>query len=717
MSLKKTNKQLTIEKTKKVDYMKKSIWKICAACLSVLLLHSTFGQPLQAADELTSETTITSTESSANEKISAENSVTSSEQLQESATVPSESAAESSSVSSSSSMTSENTATSSEQPASSSTESSGGQSESSTVPSSTKPTASSTISKPSTSTTPSKEQNAPSTSKETSAGSTQASQENNRNNENQITAEKQPAPATTAQSAPTAGTGDTAAAVLSQLDEVTLDESLRVSDVSESDLKGFELPLLKAFEDKSKAVLVYEGIRQVGRYQVTTAEADKTGQTFKTTEELLHLITKNLFGESAKTAQKVSIANEKKQPGDLLYKDDQLFGLYLGGDHYLVAGGPSDKEKTENPEQADHKIGKIALFSDQKDLEQTLQVQRLSNSTLTTYGKEVEKAYPASMDFTENEQTQAFIETIAKSAQKLGLDYDVFASVMIAQAILESGSGTSTLAAAPNYNLFGVKGSYEGASVNFSTQEDRGNGDMYTIQAAFRRYPSYAESLGDYVTLIRGGIQGNEEYYQDVWRSQAKNYLRSASALTGKYATDTSYNRKISSLIAVYHLTQYDLPIPENKVTGTQTSAVMQGKETIPAAYREQMTYPDYDGKNYNLSGSYPVGQCTWYAYNRVAQLGKRVDDYMGNGGEWGASAKRLGYQTSQTPKAGWLISFSPGTAGSDPRYGHVAFVEAVTDEGILISEGNVVGGTIISYRIIPNSLARSQLVTYIEAK
>lgn len=700
--------------------MKKSIWKICAACLSVLLLHSTFGQPLQAADELTSETTITSTESSANEKISAENSVASSEQLQESATVPSESAAESSSVSSSSSMTSENTATSSEQPASSSTESSGGQSESSTVPSSTKPTASSTTSKPSTSTTPSKEQNAPSTSKETSAGSTQASQENNGNH---IIAGKQTNSALATQSASTVGTGNTAAtatqtaAALSQLDEVSLDESLRVSDVSESDLKGFELPLLTAFEDKSKAVLVYEGIRQVGRYQVTTAEADKTGQTFKNTEELLNLITKNLFGESAATAQKASIANEKKQPGDLLYKDDQLFGLYLGGDHYLVAGDPSDKEKTENPEQADHKIGKIVLFSDQKDLEQSLQVQRLSNSALTTYGKEVEKAYPASMDFTENEQTQAFIETIAKSAQKLGLDYDVFASVMIAQAILESGSGTSSLAAAPNYNLFGVKGSYEGASVNFSTQEDRGSGEMYTIQAAFRCYPSYAESLGDYVTLIRGGIQGNEEYYQDVWRSQAKNYLRSASALTGKYATDTSYNRKISSLIAVYHLTQYDLPIPENKVTGTQTSAVMQGKETIPAAYREKMTFPDYDGKNYNLSGSYPVGQCTWYAYNRVAQLGKRVDDYMGNGGEWGASAKRLGYQTSQTPKAGWLISFSPGTAGSDPRYGHVAFVEAVTDEGILISEGNVVGGTIISYRIIPNSLARSQLVTYIEAK
>ncbi len=80
----------------------------------------------------------------------------------------------------------------------------------------------------------------------------------------------------------------------------------------------------------------------------------------------------------------------------------------------------------------------------------------------------------------------------------------------------------------------------------------------------------------------------------------------------------------------------------------------------------------------------------------------------MGNGGEWGDTAKRLGYRTSQEPQAGWLISFSPGTAGSSPVYGHVAFVEAVTSDGILISEGNVLGGTIISYRVITNSLARS---------
>ncbi len=41
------------------------------------------------------------------------------------------------------------------------------------------------------------------------------------------------------------------------------------------------------------------------------------------------------------------------------------------------------------------------------------------------------------------------------------------------------------------------------------------------------------------------------------------------------------------------------------------------------------MTFPEYNGRDYNLSGSYPVGQCTWYVFNRVSQLGGQVDDYM----------------------------------------------------------------------------------------
>ena len=45
---------------------------------------------------------------------------------------------------------------------------------------------------------------------------------------------------------------------------------------------------------------------------------------------------------------------------------------------------------------------------------------------------------------------------------------------MIAQAALESAWGTSALSAEPNHNLFGVKGNYNGQSVNMYTLEDAG---------------------------------------------------------------------------------------------------------------------------------------------------------------------------------------------------------------------------------------------------
>ena len=478
--------------------------------------------------------------------------------------------------------------------------------------------------------------------------------------------------------------------------EVELDESLRVSQVAESDFNGYELPLLSSFNDSKQGVLIYEGLKQLGE-----KEKDYTVQ------ELVEGLFNQLFNEGLADKNLLAIEEKDLQPGDLLLVENRIIGLHLGEDHYLTV---QEKEAEDLEEESKQEVV-ISRLSERE--EEKRSGKRPANLTKTTYAEEVEKDYPASFAIDANDQTQQFIDQLAVDAQKLGLKYDVFASVMIAQAILESGSGTSGLSVAPNYNLFGVKGSYGGQSVSLPTQEDRGNGELYTISAAFRRYPSYAESLGDYVSLIREGISGNDAYYQEVWRSESKNYLRAAQALTGKYATDTTYHKKISSIIAAYHLTLYDEPLSESG----STSAILQGKESIPAEYRKKMKLPDYDGKNYNTSGSYPVGQCTWYAFNRVAQLGGHVDDFMGNGGEWGAKGRALGYEVTQTPKAGYLVSFTPGTAGSDPRYGHVAFVEAVTDEGILISEGNVVGGTTISYRVISNDLAKSNLVSYIKPK
>ena len=58
-----------------------------------------------------------------------------------------------------------------------------------------------------------------------------------------------------------------------------------------------------------------------------------------------------------------------------------------------------------------------------------------------------------------NQTTTAFIDSIGETARQIGQDYNIYASVLIAQAILESNSGQSGLSQAPYYNFFGIKGS------------------------------------------------------------------------------------------------------------------------------------------------------------------------------------------------------------------------------------------------------------------
>ena len=100
-------------------------------------------------------------------------------------------------------------------------------------------------------------------------------------------------------------------------------------------------------------------------------------------------------------------------------------------------------------------------------------------------------------------KTEEFIQEIGESARKVAKDKNLYASVMIAQAILESGSGNSKLSQKPNYNLFGIKGDYKGQSVSFITYEDNGFGNLYTVEAKFRQYPTYKESMEDYAKLLK----------------------------------------------------------------------------------------------------------------------------------------------------------------------------------------------------------------------
>ncbi|MFV0529694.1 MAG: glucosaminidase domain-containing protein [Lachnospiraceae bacterium] len=152
---------------------------------------------------------------------------------------------------------------------------------------------------------------------------------------------------------------------------------------------------------------------------------------------------------------------------------------------------------------------------------------------------------------------KAFINKIASSAIKSAAKYNIFPSIMMAQAILESGWGQSALALQAN-NLFGIKGDYNGQSVTMDTQEELEDGSKVTVSAQFRKYPSVLESLNDNGDLIRNGTSWNSSYYSGAWRENAKSYKEAAQGLQGKYATDSGYAAKLINIIETYDLAKYD---------------------------------------------------------------------------------------------------------------------------------------------------------------
>ena len=166
--------------------------------------------------------------------------------------------------------------------------------------------------------------------------------------------------------------------------------------------------------------------------------------------------------------------------------------------------------------------------------------------------------------------------------------------------------------------------------------------------------------------------------------------------------------------------TSYEAPAPAAANTASTSTASSSTSTPAPAAQTSSYTYtagggfPAVDPSfRASLNGGY-FGQCTYYVFNRMAQVGTPIGhSMMGNAAEWPSYARSYGYSVSNSPSAGSAIVFQQGLAGADPTYGHVAFVEAVNADGSLyISEMNVRGLNVISYRTISASVAAQ--ATYI---
>ncbi|WP_179394906.1 glycoside hydrolase family 73 protein [Lacticaseibacillus absianus] len=185
-----------------------------------------------------------------------------------------------------------------------------------------------------------------------------------------------------------------------------------------------------------------------------------------------------------------------------------------------------------------------------------LSIGIVSVQTLMTrheLAQEAERA--ASQSVAARESKQGFIRRLAPYAQVLDKQYQVRASITLAQAILESDWGQSTLAS-QYHNLFGIKGSNPSTTKLLETQEYV-NDQWVTVKARFQVYDSDVASMKAHALLFVNGTDWNKDQYLAV--RQARDYKTAAYALKAAgYATDPDYPAKLIRVIETYDLAQYD---------------------------------------------------------------------------------------------------------------------------------------------------------------
>lgn len=170
-------------------------------------------------------------------------------------------------------------------------------------------------------------------------------------------------------------------------------------------------------------------------------------------------------------------------------------------------------------------------------------------------------------------QQQAFLAQAVPMAQQAAAKYNVYASVMLAQAIIESAWGTSDLATMGN-NLFGMKGDYNGSSIDLPTSEWSADTGYYYIDSYFRKYPSLYESFADNGDKIRNGVSWDAKFYSGAWKENTSSYKDATAWLQGRYATEPTYASILNNMIQIYNLTQYDNgQSAVNNVTDNSTAA------------------------------------------------------------------------------------------------------------------------------------------------
>jgi len=156
------------------------------------------------------------------------------------------------------------------------------------------------------------------------------------------------------------------------------------------------------------------------------------------------------------------------------------------------------------------------------------------------------KAYKKENKGKVNDFTVAYIGSYKNIAIDKMEKYKIPVSITLAQGILESGNGLSTLAKKSN-NHFGIK-CHSGWKGKRVYHDDDKKGEC------FRKYPTPEGSFDDHSVFLTG--RGRYEFLFDLKPDDYKAWAKGLKK--AGYATDRKYPKKLISFIETFELYEYD---------------------------------------------------------------------------------------------------------------------------------------------------------------
>lgn len=155
-------------------------------------------------------------------------------------------------------------------------------------------------------------------------------------------------------------------------------------------------------------------------------------------------------------------------------------------------------------------------------------------------------------------EVEVFLATLSDGAKQSWQTFGVPASVVLAQAALESGWGSSSLSKAPNNNYFGIKcgtkpSPYQNGCVELVTKEYDRYGNPYYVTAKFRTYASPAMSMVDHGYYLR-----TRGLYDDAFLVNEDPRQFAVKVQEGGYATDPGYAAYLYRLMSERNMFRFD---------------------------------------------------------------------------------------------------------------------------------------------------------------